>query len=118
MYLDALSVGFVPEPALVLIVLDHHLLEALKLLQLSVLHLLLLNGDFLFDLFNKEVVQLVLLLLLHFLALPLILHLLVTHLLLKLDLAFIFVLLLSFALVVGLGLFDLKPVVFLFLLLL
>jgi hypothetical protein len=107
MYLDALPVSFFLQTTLVILVFDHDLLESLQFLELSFLHFLLLNRNLLFDFLDEQMVELVFLLLLNFLALGLVLDLPVPHLFFELDLAFVFFFFLSFALIIGLCLFDL-----------
>ena len=81
-YLQSLSFSLLSQPPLVFFVFLHHLLESLQLLSLAVAHLLLLQGDFLLNLFNQQVVQLVFFLFLDFLSLGLVFYLAVAHFLL------------------------------------
>jgi hypothetical protein len=113
-YLDPFPFGFLSESLLIFFVFGHDLLESGPFLLLAIQLLLLLNGQLLFNFLHQQVIQFVILLLLKFFTLVLVLHLLVSHLLLQLNLSLVLLLLLFFPLVIEFALFGLQLVVFAF----
>lgn len=111
--LKSLFFSLLFKSSFVLFVLLHNLFKSVKLLLLSVSHLLFFWGDLFFDFLHQKLIELILFSLFNLFSLSFVFDLSVPHFLFELDLALIVLFFLFFSLVVKTGLLLLKFVVFL-----
>lgn len=107
-YFESLFFGLFQEPSFVFFVFFHDNLESVEFLLFSFSHLSSFKGDLFLDFFDKELIKLIFIFLIHFLSFIFIFDLSVSHFLFKINFSLVFFILFSFPFIVKFGLLLLE----------